>query len=127
MKEFLMLFRNEKVENAEKPSAEQMQAMMKQWQTWITGLAATGNYSGTNRLLPEGKTIKPGNVITDGPYPEAREVLGGYLLVKANSLDEAVEMAKGCPNLAYGGNVEIRAVMTIDADPKSASFLAPVN
>ena len=127
MKEFMMLFRNEKAEGAEKPSAEQMQAVMQQWQQWITGLAAKGNYSGTNRLLPEGKTIKPGAVITDGPYLEAKEMVGGYLIVKAGSLDEAVEMAKGCPSLAYGGHVEIRPVMAIDADPKSANFLAPVN
>lgn len=123
MKEFMMIFRNEKQPAGEMPSAEQMQAVMKQWQNWIGGIAAQGKYSGTNRLYSEGKTIKPNNVITDGPYAEVKEMVGGYLIVKANTLDEAVEMAKSCPNLIYGGNVEVRNVMPIEYDPKSEKFL----
>jgi len=123
MKEFMLIFRNEKRPGDALPSAEQMQAMMSQWQKWIRNVAEQGKYGGTNRLLPEGKTIKPGNVITDGPYIEAKEVVGGYLIVRANSLDEAVEIAKSCPALMYGGNVEVRAVMAIDPDAKSDTFL----
>jgi hypothetical protein len=122
MKEFMLIFRNEKPADA-LPSAEQMQAMMSLWQKWIKNLVEQGKFSGTNRLLPEGKTLKPGNVITDGPYLESKEMIGGYLIVKANSLDEAVEAAKSCPNLLYGGNVEVRAVMPIDSDAKSGTFL----
>ncbi|MES1224219.1 MAG: YciI family protein [Bacteroidota bacterium] len=125
MKEYLMIFRNEKSDGAAAPSAEQMQAVMKQWQDWIQGIASKGKYGGTNRLLSEGKTIKPGNIISDGPYAEVKEMIGGYLIVKAGSLDEAMEMAKSCPNLLYGGNVEVRAVMSIDADHKSKHFLEP--
>ena len=125
MKEYMMLFRNEKVEEGAKPSDEQMQAVMQQWQKWLKGLAAKGTYSGTNRLLPEGKTLKPGNVISDGPYAEAKEMVGGYVIVKAKSLEQAVEIAKACPNLLYGGNVEVRSVMAIDNDPNSETFLAP--
>ena len=124
MKEYMMIFRNEKKEGGEKPSAEQMQAVMKQWQNWIGGIAAKGNYSSTNRLISEGKTIKPNKVVTDGPYVEAKEMIGGYLVVKANSLDEAVEMAKSCPGLLYGGNVEVRSVMPIESDAASENFLA---
>jgi hypothetical protein len=123
MKEYMMIFRNEKKEGGEMPSAEQMQTVMKQWQSWISGIAAKGKYSGTNRLLSEGKTIKPNKVITDGPYVEAKEVVGGYLVGKANSIDEAVEMAKSCPGLLYGGNVEVRSVMPIEYDAKSENFL----
>ena len=123
MKEYMMIFRNEKNEDGEMPSAEQMQAVMKQWQNWIGGIVAQGKYSGTNRLLPEGKTIKSNKVITDGPYVEGKEMIGGYLIVKANSLDEAVEMAKSCPNLIYGGNVEVRSVMPIEYDAGSENFL----
>ena len=124
MNEYMMLFRNEKSEGGPAPLAEQMQTVMKQWQTWIKGIAANGKYSGTNRLLSEGKSLKPGNAITDGPYAEGKEIVGGYLIVKADSLDEAVEMAKSCPNLIYGGNVEIRSVMSMDDDPRSNNFLA---
>lgn len=123
MKEFMMIFRNEKMEGGEMPSAEQMQTVMTQWQNWIGGIAAQGNYIGTNRLYSEGKTLKPNNVSIDGPYAEVKEIVGGYLIVKANSLDEAVEMAKTCPNILYGGSVEVRTVMTIDADASSATFL----
>ena len=126
MKEFMLIFRNEKPADA-LPSAEQMQAMMSLWQKWIKNLVEQGKFSGTNRLLPEGKTLKPGNVITDGPYLESKEMIGGYLIVKANSLDEAVEAAKSCPNLLYGGNVEVRAVMAIDSDAKSGTFLNEKN
>ena len=123
MKEFMMIFRNEKSEGS-MPSAEQMQSMMKQWQDWIGGIDKQGRYIGTNRLIAEGKTIKPNKVITDGPYMEAKEMVGGYLIVKANSLDEAVEMAKSCPNLIYGGNVEIRSVMPIEYDARAENFLS---
>jgi hypothetical protein len=122
MNQYMLLFRNEKNEGSA-PSAEQMQAMMQQWQSWIRGLANTGHFAGTNRLLSEGKTVKPNNVITDGPYMEVKEMIGGYVIVKAASLDEAVELAKGCPNLKTGGNVEVRTVLEIDQDPKSAEFL----
>lgn len=72
----MMLFRNEKMEGGEQPSAEQMQAVMKQWQTWIKGIAAKGQYSSTNRLLSNGKTLKSANVISDGPFAEIKEVAG---------------------------------------------------
>ena len=123
MKEFMMLFRNEKMEGGEMPSAEQMQAVMSQWQNWIGNIAAQGNYAGTNRLSSEGKTLMPNNVSIDGPYAEVKEMVGGYLIVKANTLDDAIEMAKTCPNLLYGGSVEVRGVLSMDADTTSATFL----
>src|SRR5436190_8999255 len=118
MKEFLMIFRNEVSGGGSRPSEEQMQLIMSDWQNWIKGIAADGKYSGTNRLYPEGKTLKPGNIVTDGPYAEVKEMIGGYLIVKADSLQEAVKMAESCPNIKYGGNVEVRTVMPIDNDPK---------
>jgi hypothetical protein len=123
MNEYMMIFRNEKNDGKEMPTAEQMNIMVKQWQSWISGIAAKGKFSGTNRLLPEGKTIKPGMVITDGPFADAKEVIGGYLIVKANSLNEAIELAKGCPGLLNDGIVEVRTVMAIDDNPKSENFL----
>ena len=125
MKEFMMIFRNEKMEAATAPTAEQMQAVLNQWKNWISEIAKQGKYSGTNRLLPEGKSIKPGKVISDGPYMEVKEMIGGYLIVKAESMDEAMKMADGCPNLLYGGNVEVRAVMNIEYDFTSDKFLEP--
>ena len=123
MKEFMMIFRNEKSDGSKMPSEEQMQLIMSEWQSWIKGIAANGKFSGTNRLYPEGRTLKPGNIVTDGPYAEVKEMIGGYLIVKADSLDEAVKMAESCPNIKYGGNVEVRTVMPINNEPASNSFL----
>ena len=58
----------------------------------------------------EGKVVKPNNIITDGPYTEIKELIGGYSLIKADSLDEAADIAKGCPILKVGGNVEVREI-----------------
>jgi hypothetical protein len=126
MKEYLMIFRNEKSENAEAPSEADMKEVMKQWRQWIQGIARKGNFSGTNRLSSDGKTLKPGNIVTDGPYIEAKEMIGGYVIVKTNSLEEAIEIAKECPNLTYGGNVEVRPVVNIDYDTQSDQFLETV-
>ncbi len=112
MKEFMMIFRNEKSDNP-KPSPEQMQAMIKQWQDWIGGIAAQGKFVATDALGFEGKTVHADATITDGPYAEVKEIVGGYIIVKAENLDDAVKLADGCPTLAIGGKVEVRDVMVI--------------
>ncbi|MRG47158.1 transcription initiation protein [Chitinophaga sp. SYP-B3965] len=109
MKDFLFVFRA----NTEmpKPSPEQMQDTMKLWMDWISGIAAQNKLVDRgNRLESAGKVLRPGNVITDGPYTEIKETLAGYSIVKADSLEEATELAKGCPGLLFGGNVEIREI-----------------
>jgi hypothetical protein len=60
------------------------------------------------------KTIAPGNVITDGPYTEVKEFINGVMYIRAEDIDEAVELAKGCPMLNGGGKVEIRPLVTPD-------------
>ena len=115
MKEFLMVFRRDP-EISEGPlSPEQLQAIMKPWQDWMGSIAAQNKLvSSGNRLAPEGRVVKPDNVITNGPYVEVKEAVGGYIIVKANSLDEATALADGCPILARGGNVEVRAIVPME-------------
>lgn len=113
MKEFLMLFRRDPSNDLDL-SPEEMQAQIKKWQDWIGGIAAQGKFVGTNALANTGKTVHPDAVITDGPYAEVKEIVGGYLLVKTDSLDDAVELSKGCPALEGNGFVEVRDVMTFD-------------
>jgi hypothetical protein len=113
MTEFMMIFRND-YNPSFKPSPEQMQASIKQWQDWIGGIAAQGKFLSTNRLGFEGKTLKPNNVIADGPYAEVKEIVGGYILVKATNIDEAMKLAEGCPILNIGGHVEVRNVMPMN-------------
>jgi hypothetical protein len=113
MKEFMMLFRTEQ-SNAPKPSPEQMQEMVKTWQDWIGGIAAQDKFVATNALGYQGKTVHADATVTDGPYAELKEIVGGYIIVKAENLDEAVKLAEGCPTLAIGGKVEVRDVMVFD-------------
>jgi hypothetical protein len=110
MKDFLFVFRND-YPSLPKGSPEEMQAMTKKWMDWIGGIAAQNKLVDRgNRLDGAGKVVRPNNVITDGPYSEIKELIGGYTLVKANSLDEAAALAKGCPILTLGGNVEVREI-----------------
>jgi len=113
MNEFMMIFRNDYNPNF-KPSPEQMQESIKQWQDWIGGIAAQGKFVATNALGSQGKTVQGGSIISDGPYAEVKEIVGGYILVKAENLDEAVKLSEGCPTLAMGGSVEVRDVMVFD-------------
>jgi hypothetical protein len=115
MKEFLLIFRRDAVSNEPPPSPEQLQSMMKPWQDWMGGIAAQNKLvSSGNRLASEGKVIKPNNVITNGPYVEIKEAIGGYIIIRADSLDEAAELSTACPILNMGGNVEVRALVPMD-------------
>lgn len=88
-----------------------MQAITQKWMDWVGGIAAQNKLVNRgNRLFGDGKVVRSNNVITDGPYTEIKELIGGYTLVKAESLEEAAELAKGCPILAFGGNVEVREI-----------------
>ncbi|ATP57126.1 transcription initiation protein [Pedobacter ginsengisoli] len=110
MKEFLFVFRND-YQAVPKGSPEEMQAETKKWMDWIGGIAAQNKLVDRgNRLASEGNTLKPGNVITDGPFMEIKEAIGGYTLIRAESLEDATEIAKGCPIFQFGGSVEVRAI-----------------
>lgn len=96
-------------------SPEQMQAMMKPWQDWMGSLAAQNKLvSPGNRLASNGKVVKANNVVTNGPYVETKEAIGGYIIIKASSLDEAAKLSEGCPIFQMGGNVEVRTIIPMD-------------
>lgn len=110
MKEFMMIFRYP-VSNRLHPSPEALQEGMSEWQNWIEGIVRQVKFVSASQLGLEGKVLRPGNTLADGPYHSLNEAVGGNLVVKAFSLDEAVEMAKGCPLLHMGGHVEIRNIL----------------
>jgi len=110
MKEFLLIFRFDGSQKFE-PTPEQLQESIAQWQKWIGGIAAQGKLIGTNQLDFTGKTLHANSTVTDGPYTEVKEIVGGYLLAKAESLEDALKLAHGCPVLFFGGSVEVRDVM----------------
>jgi hypothetical protein len=114
MNEFALIFRNT-ADALKQLSPEQMQDVMKQWQDWMGSIAAQNKLASPgNRLGSEGKIVKPNNVVTDGPYAEIKEMISGFIAVKADSLSEATTFAKGCPILKVGGNVEVRNVIPMD-------------
>ena len=115
MNEFLLVFRRDFENPSPQSSPEQLQAMMKPWQDWMGSLGAQNKLANSgNRLSSEGRVVKPGNVVTNGPYVEIKEAVGGYIIVRAASIDEAAELAKGCPIIQIGGNVEVRRVVAMD-------------
>ena len=110
MKDFLFVFRINESEMP-KSSPEEMQAYTKRWMDWIGNIAAQNKLTDRgNRLASSGKVLKPNDVIADGPYTEIKETIGGYSIIKAKDLDEATELAKGCPALLSGGSVEVREI-----------------
>jgi hypothetical protein len=115
MKEFVMIFRSESLPE-KRFSPDEMQEMMKAWQNWMGGIAAQGKLASSgNRLGGEGRSVKPGNVITNGPFVELKEIISGFIIVKADSIEEAAEMAKGCPMVIGGGGfVEVRDVIPMN-------------
>jgi hypothetical protein len=110
MNEYILLFRHQDGHKVASP--EQVQIWMKQTQEWIGGIAAQNKFTGSNGLMfDEAAVVRPGNVIDKGPFGEVRQTIGGYIIVKASSLDEAIEFAKGCPVLQGEGNsVEVRQI-----------------
>ncbi|MEO5890781.1 MAG: YciI family protein [Ferruginibacter sp.] len=115
MKEFLFIFRTAYDVQQLPPSPEQMQATMKAWQDWLGGIAAQDKLvTAGNRLESGGNMVKPNNIVTNGPYVEIKEAIGGYSMIRAASLDEATEIAKGCPIFAVNGTVEVRPVISME-------------
>ncbi len=108
MEEFILIFRHQ--DGSKIASPEQMQIWMKQTMDWMGGIAAQNKLVGGNGLSFENaRIVGHNNIVTNGPFGDIKETLGGYLIVKADSVDEAVEFAKGSPVLQGEGNtVEVR-------------------
>jgi hypothetical protein len=113
MKDFLLIYRMD-YSQAQKRTVDEAQAMTKKWMDWIGSIAAQNKLVDRgNRLDASGRVVKPNNVVTNGPYSDIKESLGGYSLIRAENYDAAVELAKGCPVLTVGGNVEVREINTL--------------
>lgn len=93
-------------------SSEEMQQVGDKWMAWFKGLMESGKAVAGNPLERDGKIVssKNGRVVSDGPFAESKETIGGYFLLKVSTLDDAVAIAKECPGLLYGIRVEVRAV-----------------
>ena len=108
MKEFMLLFRQPDFDLSKVTPAD-WQVIAKKWKDWVNGITSQGKLvSHGPRLAMEGKVLRAGGVITDGPFVEIKEKLGSFIIVKAENIDEATTLAHGCPALDTNGSVEIR-------------------
>jgi len=108
MKEYLYLFRGGDAREVSQ-SPEAMQAHMEKWMAWMKGLGENGTLVSGQPLQTEGKVVSDsGQVVTDGPFAEGKEIVGGYLIIKAGDLDGAVKLSSECPIFEFGGSVEVR-------------------
>lgn len=105
----MLLFRQPSLDLSEL-SPDELDKIARKWKEWLASIDQEKVESGA-RLTNEGKVLKPGGVISDGPFVEIRERLGSFIVVTAENLDEATTLAHGCPALDRGGSVEIRPVM----------------
>ena len=113
MSEFTYLFRGRETS----ASKEQMQKTMEKWVVWFKELSASGHLADPGNPLEHAGKVVSGKrkIVTDGPFAEAKDVVGGYVVVEARDLLHAVELSKGCPIFEVGGSVEVRPIQKQDA------------
>jgi hypothetical protein len=114
MDEFMLIFRH--MDGKQVASPEQIQVWMKQTMDWIGRIAAQNKFTGGYGLpFEDAKVVHHSKKVTDGPFGEIKETIGGCVIVKAESVEEAAEFAKGCPVLQGEGNtVEVRRIARND-------------
>lgn len=112
MSEFIFLYRG----GDSSGSPEEMQQTMQKWVAWMHQLGQQGHLKAMgNPLERTGKVVNgKRKAITDGPYAEAKDLIGGYTLIEAKDINEAVELAKGCPIFEKDGSVEVRPILQIN-------------
>jgi len=109
---FLLLIRDE--EKFEQLSPAEMQSVIEKYSAWAKKLREEGRLVDAEGLAPDSRILRKSGdevVVSDGPYAESKEMIGGYYVFTAESFDEAVGMAKECPTMLYGGTIELRCEM----------------
>ena len=108
MAKFLFVYRNSS-ESYGTMSPEEMQQVLQKWQTWIAqGLQKGWMLDPGDGLKKEGRVVNAKKVVSDGPFIEVKEIVGGFSIVQADTVDAAAELAKSCPIFLRGGSVEVR-------------------
>ena len=111
MEKFMFIFHGG-MDTIEQPSPAFMQEHMGKWMAWIDQLSKAGKYVAGEPLMPGGKFISgKDRVVTDGPFTEGKEVVGGFFIVNAEDYKEALELAQGYPDFELDGKVQVRQVM----------------
>jgi hypothetical protein len=117
MKEFMFIFKAPYYEDLNL-SAQEAESNMYKWINWVKQLRSEGVYVEGRPLMKGGKIVSGKNAVaTDGPFAESKELVGGYFIVKANNIEEAIKLTKGYPDFDINGSIEVREVMVV---PKPA-------
>ena len=111
MEKFMLIFHGGMGPDA---SPADMETSMGKWMAWVEQLNKTGKYVSGEPLLPGGKLVSSATAVTDGPFTEGKEVVGGYFIINAADMNEAVEECKNYPDFDYDGEVQVRQVMKLD-------------
>ena len=117
MSQFLYLYRmTDAAGQQAMGSPEAAQRSMQKWVTWMQDLEARGHLADRGQPLDRtGKVVRgQQKTVTDGPYLEVKDLVGGFSVVEARDIDQAVELSRGCPILEGGGSVEVRPIMKMD-------------
>ncbi|HEY1869926.1 MAG TPA: YciI family protein [Chitinophagaceae bacterium] len=115
MEKFILLFRGGINHAYNANESNEAMENMKEWMNWMGGLQQKGIMVAADPFLPTGKqVIGFGKKVADGAYVQNEEQVGGYLIVNANDIDDAVEISKGCPVLKENGKVEIRPIQKME-------------
>jgi hypothetical protein len=111
MEKFLLLIREDAERRAKMPQ-EEFDRCIQIMGGWVESLAQTGNYISSEPLVPRGKVISKDNIVSDGPFIEAKEAISGYFLIHAENLEQAASIAQTCP-LVLSGNlgIEVRPII----------------
>lgn len=110
MEKYMLIFHG----GMDASSPEEMQASMGKWMAWIDKLNKQGKYVAGEPLLPGGKLITGRKTVTDGPYTEGKEIVGGFFIINAENYDEAVKICDDYPDYDQGGSIQVRQVMKMD-------------
>jgi hypothetical protein len=115
MAKFLFVYRRG-ADAANRMTPEEMQQHMQKWHTWIgDGLQKGWILDRGDALAQDGRVVNTKKDVLDGPFVESKEIVGGYSIVQAGTIEAAAELAKGCPALLTGGSVEIRPLADFSA------------
>ncbi len=107
---YMLLFRGTELRKSLSP--EEMQKVSEDWMAWFKRLTEQGKAVAGNPLEREGKIVSgKERVVSDGPFAESKEAIGGYFLLDVATMNEALAIAKECPGLPYGIRVEVRPVL----------------
>jgi hypothetical protein len=107
--EYMLLFRNTGWHK--ELSAQEIQEHMARFTAWFEKLNSEGKFRLGGPLAHQGKTLTSKTNVIDGPFAESKEAIAGFFIIRAGSLAEAVETARGCPGLDFGQTVDVRAIM----------------